>query len=293
MKRLGMKYRYSYQEQWQPKNIHAEVTGSLTTASGNPIPDKVVQIAATGASAPAEVTTAADGSLAFDVTVSSAEATVSASRIAPASTVTMKIPTGWTGERPQNMVDVSTHAVSDSVTFAGNSPTLGTSATDQSDGDRSLAWDGGTIIDEVSYTGLIVGQEYTVTGELMDKATGEGTGITGETVFTAETADGVVSVEFVVPEGYAGQALVVFERLYDANGKLQAAHEDIDDEAQTVTVEEEPPVPGTPTSKDVLAKTGAEPILPFVLSGLLIAGLGASVLLYARRRSTTGTSTEA
>src|SRR5690606_141841 len=76
----------------------------------------------------------------------------------------------------------------------------------------------------------------------MDQATGEGTGIFGEATFVAEAASGTVDVEFVVPEGYAGKTLVVFERLFDAEGVLQAVHEDLEDEAQTVGVEEQPVV---------------------------------------------------
>src|SRR5690606_6051732 len=105
---------------------------------------------------------------------------------------------------------------------------------DQSDGDKTISWTGGTVIDAVKYTDLSPGNVYTVKGELMDKATGEGTGIFGETTFTAEERDGTIAVEFVVPEGFAGDTLVVFEKLYNTDGKLIAVHEDIEDEEQTV-----------------------------------------------------------
>src|SRR5699024_10799016 len=115
------------------------------------------------------------------------------------------------------------------------------------DGDKYLNHDGGTIIDVVSYESLTPGTEYTVTGELMDKATGEGTGITGETTFTAEATSGKVDVEFTFGEELAGKTLVVFERLYiaaeleeDPDTDPVVVHEDIEDEEQTVVVNDEP-----------------------------------------------------
>src|SRR5699024_3487715 len=74
----------------------------------------------------------------------------------------------------------------------------------------------------------------------MDKATGEGTGLTGETTFVASTANGTVEIEFTFGEGFAGKTLVVFERLYEADGTVAAVHEDIEDEDQTVVVNDEP-----------------------------------------------------
>src|SRR5699024_314970 len=124
-------------------------------------------------------------------------------------------------KKPQNMIVVNDNEVTASVAVRGNI-SLGTSASDQSDGDKSIYWNGGTVVDAVSYTGLIPGEVYTVTGELMDKATGEGTGIFGEREFTAEEANGTVDVLFEIPAGFAGSTLVVFERLYNAAGELEA-----------------------------------------------------------------------
>ena len=119
---------------------------------------------------------------------------------------------------------------------------LKTSARDQADDDKVLAAEGGVIVDAVTYEGLTVGQEYTVKGELQERqadGTAKATGIVGEATFTPESESGTVEVEFEVPAGYAGKTLVVFEKVFDAEGNVVASHEDIDDKEQTVTVEDE------------------------------------------------------
>ena len=92
------------------------------------------------------------------------------------------------------------------------------------------------LVDIVKYTGLTVGKEYTVSGVLMNKATGEafkvdGKEVTAETTFTAETADGTVEVIFEVD--LSGLDLettfVVFETLYRNDVEI-AIHADIEDE---------------------------------------------------------------
>jgi TQXA domain-containing protein len=163
-------------------------------------------------------------------------------------------------------------------------PSIGTSLVDAADGDRVIAPEGGTVIDTVAYENLTPGTEYTLTGELYDRATGEPTGITGTTTFRPTESSGEVGVELTIPEGFAGRTLVAFEYLTIGDTQV-ASHEDIDDEAQTVRVEEpeEPTTPGTPT-RDSLAETGANPMAFAYGAGALIAA-GAVALLIARRRS--------
>ena len=89
----------------------------------------------------------------------------------------------------------------------------------------------------MNYENLIPDQIYTVKGELMDKETGEGTGILAEISFTAEGADGYIVLSFGFDgTGYIGKELVAFERIYDEAGNLIGIHEDIEDPAQTVKV---------------------------------------------------------
>ena len=119
-------------------------------------------------------------------------------------------------------------------------PTLGTTAT--VDGQHTAEPTGEiTIVDVVEYTGLIPGQTYTVSGILMDKATGEpllldGAIVTAEVEFTPESADGTVELTYTLDASlFAGTSIVVFETLYQ-DGVEIAAHADINDEAQTVVI---------------------------------------------------------
>ncbi len=120
-------------------------------------------------------------------------------------------------------------------------PTLGTTAT--VDGQHTADPTGEiTIVDVVEYTGLIPGETYTVSGVLMDKATGEpllvdGAEVTAEVEFTPESADGTVELTYTLDAStLAGTTIVVFETLY-SDGVEIAAHADINDEAQTITIE--------------------------------------------------------
>ena len=120
-------------------------------------------------------------------------------------------------------------------------PTLGTTAT--VDGQHTADPSGEIIIvDVVEYTGLTPGETYTVSGVLMDKATGntllvDGAEVTAEVEFTPESADGTVELTYTLDaNALAGTTIVVFETLYQ-DGVEIAAHADINDEAQTITIE--------------------------------------------------------
>ena len=119
-------------------------------------------------------------------------------------------------------------------------PTLGTTAT--VDGQHTAEPTGKiTIVDVVEYTGLTPGETYTVSGVLLDKATGntllvDGAEVTAEVEFTPESADGTVELTYTLDaSSLAGTSIVVFETLY-SDGVEIAAHADINDEAQTVTI---------------------------------------------------------
>ena len=129
-------------------------------------------------------------------------------------------------------------------------PEIGTTAVDGADGDKNVITDDSTeVIDTVEYTGLIPGKEYTLKGTLHVKVTDEegnitekplevdGKPVTAETTFTPEKADGKVDVVFhfnslTIPHD---TEIVAFESL-EKNGVEIAAHADIEDKAQTVTV---------------------------------------------------------
>ncbi len=141
-------------------------------------------------------------------------------------------------------------------------PTLGTTAT--VDGQHTAdPVDEITIVDVVEYTGLIPGETYTVSGVLMDKATGntllvDGAEVTAEAEFTPESADGTVELTYTLDaSALAGTTIVVFETLY-SDGVEIAAHADINDENQTVEITE-PEKPTLVTTATVDGQHTAEP----------------------------------
>ena len=169
-------------------------------------------------------------------------------------------------------------------------PKIGTTAT--VDGQHTADPTGEiTIVDVVEYTGLIPGETYTVSGILMDKATGEPllvdeAEVTAEVEFTPESADGTVELTYTLDAStLAGTTIVVFETLY-SDGVEIAAHTDINDEAQTVEITEpEKPTLGTtatvdgqhtadPTGEitivDVVEFTGLIPGETYTVSGVLM-----------------------
>lgn len=115
------------------------------------------------------------------------------------------------------------------------------------DGKKEFTVNGDVTIDDVvSYKHLVPGKEYTVKGILMDKATGkpflvDGKEITSEVTFTAEKADGEVTVSFTFDGSIITKDtdVVVFESLY-YDGVEIAVHADIDDTDQTVTIHPQP-----------------------------------------------------
>lgn len=139
-----------------------------------------------------------------------------------------------------------------SVSFHNVPVEIGTKATVE--GEKEIdPLDKVTLTDTVSYTGLVPGKEYKVTGVLMDKETGEkllvdGKEITAETVFVPETKNGSVDVTFIFDAtGLHGKEIVVFEDLYREN-VLLATHADINDEGQTVKIKN--PEIGTKATAD-------------------------------------------
>lgn len=121
-------------------------------------------------------------------------------------------------------------------------PSVHTTATDSVTGDHygQVANEVITVVDAVKCTGLVVGKEYTITGTLMNRATGkelvgdDGATYTATEKFTAEQTDPTIELKFEVPRNViAGQTVVVFEDLYH-NGIPIGTHADLNDEEQTV-----------------------------------------------------------
>lgn len=124
-------------------------------------------------------------------------------------------------------------------------PKIGTKAS--IDGKKEFTANGDITIDDVVfYKNLTAGKEYTISGVLMDKATGkaflvDGKEIRSEVTFTPETADGEVTVSFTFDGSVINKdtEIVVFETLYREGTEI-AVHADIDDKDQTVTIHPQP-----------------------------------------------------
>lgn len=161
-------------------------------------------------------------------------------------------------------------------------PEIGTKAT--VNGEKTATAEGDiTIEDTVSYKHLIPGKAYTVKGILMDKSTGkaflvDGKELTSEVTFTPEESCGEVTVRFTFGGSKITKQtdLVVFETLY-RDGVELAAHADIEDGGQTVTLT--PPKPDIP-------QTGDNSNLGFWigLGSVALGGVIACIIMYCKRK---------
>ena len=145
-----------------------------------------------------------------------------------------------------------------------------------------------SITDTVSYTGLKVGQEYQVSGVLMDQKTGKelevnGSTVTAEKSFTAEESSGTVDLTFTFDgSALAGTSLVAFETL-TAEDREVAVHADIDDADQTVslpgihttaladdTKDHITKAAGSVSITDTVSYTGLKPGTEYTVTGVLM-----------------------
>ena len=182
-------------------------------------------------------------------------------------------------------LEVAVHADIEDEGQTIHFPDIKTTAKDKVSGDHKAKVNKETvIIDDVQYTNLIPGKEYTVEGKLINKSTGFAVrnglkAVTASKTFVPETADGVVSLEFKFDStALGGKSTVVFESL-KYEGKEIAVHADINDEGQTVTFEQ-PPAEHSPKTGDNL------PMIPIV--ALLIASAAGISAALIRRKHKAG-----
>lgn len=165
---------------------------------------------------------------------------------------------------------------------------IGTTLVDAADGDHMVENGMVSVVDTVEYEGFVAGETYTAHGTIMDKATGlaledsEGNPVTSTAEFVAEGSNGTVEVtfEFDASKIEEGAALVAFEEVLDVNGNVVAVHQDIDDEGQTVVVDN-PETPGTPydkTGNDLL------PIWVLIIALVVCGGAAGTYALRSRIR---------
>ena len=144
-----------------------------------------------------------------------------------------------------------------------------------------------TLTDIVTYSNLIVGKEYSLTGTLMDKATGDvlkdenGNPVTVTTTFIAMDTNGEVEVAFSVTGSLlAGKTVVAFEVL-EYKGITIAIHADINDEGQTVTF----PTPTPSTPPPYIPSTGEGTSLSQILGIVaVVLGGGISAIILFKRK---------
>lgn len=146
---------------------------------------------------------------------------------------------------------IATHEDIDdySQSFYINKPEIKTVAT--ADGKKEITAGNITVVDKVLYEGLVPGEEYTVTGTLMNKATNtplkvNGSNVTSSTKFTPTERSEYVEVPFKFDASSFGDTdAVAFETIshtssYDKSEKEIAKHEDINDKEQTVHINKAP-----------------------------------------------------
>lgn len=178
--------------------------------------------------------------------------------------------------------------------FNNNIITIGTKASNAEilDGKTVLDSDLIRLKDTVSYKGLTPGKKYKMAGLLMDKETkknilSRGNPVTAEVEFTPESADGTVDVVFEFDAtGLGGHDVVAYEHLRNLEtNTIIASHEDIEDEDQTVHVNEvklgtmatvngshevDVPKDGMITLKDKVSFEGLIPNYEYTIKGVLM-----------------------
>lgn len=166
---------------------------------------------------------------------------------------------------------------------------IGTTLSDGEDAEHYAEPGPLKLADAVEYKGLTPGSTYTMSGKLVDKATGEaikdgeGNELSSAVEFTPEEADGTVEVVFEFDSAdMAGRSLVAFEQCLDAEGKIVASHEDEEDEGQTVHVVEigttltdaadgdHHAAPGPVKLTDTVAYKGLVPGMQYTMAGKLV-----------------------
>ena len=160
-------------------------------------------------------------------------------------------------------------------------PEIHTTAVNVTDGSKTMVLGTNvTLVDTVTYKGLTAGKTYVLKGTIMDKVSGQPIGVTAETTFTAESADGSTSVTFTFDTTkLQGKILVVFETLYDTQGNPIVDHSDLNDEDQTVSVPVQPVIPPVVTGDD----SSQMPYVLSLLAAIAVAVAVAAVLVRRKR----------
>lgn len=156
----------------------------------------------------------------------------------------------------------------------------------EKDSNNKTVEEGGiiNISDTVTYSGILPGKEYTITGRLMNKATEtEVPGTENKVDFKAEESEGSLKMDYSIDSSQMGDNTVVaFEKLY-YNDSLIATHEDINNKDQSVTIKAKP-APAVIPEKDKNPATGDKAMLSFCLGVLILSLTGGMIALVYRRK---------
>lgn len=121
---------------------------------------------------------------------------------------------------------------------------IGTTLTDKDGKSKTVEIaENVTLVDTVSYEGLVPEQTYKITGTIVDKETGKAVVEDVNAEFKPDKADGNLQVKFTLDTTkLAGHTLVAYETVMDENGVVLGEHKDINDEGQSVVVKTKPVV---------------------------------------------------
>ena len=150
----------------------------------------------------------------------------------------------------QSMITINTLDAAEAGQFrlVRSNPLIATAAYNAEDNTRIVKpQQNVTIIDDVEYTDLSAGMEYTLNGILIDKSTNapilvDGLEIRSTRTFTPTQANGSVKMTFTLDtRTLAGKTIVVFEELFFSNVSI-ATHKEINDAKQRIEVLEVPSI---------------------------------------------------
>lgn len=166
---------------------------------------------------------------------------------------------------------------------------IATTATDNSDGDKILAYDQDVEIKDVVDYCLKKDMEFTIKGVVMNKNTKEPLLVDGKKVeqtitITPEDACGTTEMIYSLnTKDLGGTDLVIFEELYYGD-ELILSHSDFDNASQTVSVAPPPPDTGAstkPVDNGTLSDNAALIILAISGGGI---GVYIGTRLFSRRK---------
>lgn len=158
-------------------------------------------------------------------------------------------------------------------------PRIDTVLAEGADGGHEVEASSSTsLVDTVSYEGLVPGTTYSLVGRLVDGETGEtvvdgsGSPVAASASLTPESPSGTASVSYSFDStGLGDHSVVAFETL-QVDGSELCGHEDLDDADQTVTIaRHQATLPETGSSSGAIASalSGALAILGVLSSRMM------------------------